>query len=78
MEYSHRLCVYKYNGLITSPNAPLPITFSGTKSSTPNLERLSRRNSVSLTACCKRFSAFVASDTDSSLSESSSLLSLEK
>ena len=49
------------------------LTFNGSKSSTPSFDRLSLKNSVSLDACCCRFSAFWSSGMASSLSVSSSL-----
>lgn len=38
----------------TSPKAPRPITFRDSKSSKPSRVRFSRKNSVSLRACCER------------------------
>ena len=64
--------------ILTSPNAPFPMTLSGSKSSTPSLDRFNRRNSVSLMACCWRFSSFWASGMASSFRESSSLWSLKR
>lgn len=43
---------------LTSPNAPLPIILRGRKSSTVSRARLSRRNSLSLRACCVRLICF--------------------
>lgn len=64
--------------LLTSPNAPLPITLRASKSSTPNLDLLRRRNSVSFCACCCRFSCFWSSESPSSFILSSSLSCLWK
>jgi len=60
----------------TSPKAPLPMTLRGSKSSTPSLDRLSRRNSVSFWACCILFSCFCCSERPSSFRDSSSFASL--
>uniref|UniRef100_A0A182IPU7 Uncharacterized protein n=1 Tax=Anopheles atroparvus TaxID=41427 RepID=A0A182IPU7_ANOAO len=56
----------------TSPNAPRPITFSASKSSTPRRDRFRRKNSVSFWACCMRFSCRCDSDRVSSFSDASS------
>ena len=62
----------------TSPKAPLPMTLSGSKSSHPNLDLLSLRNSVSFEACCSLFSTFWSSGMDSALRVSSSLCHLSR
>ena len=49
--------------VLTSPKAPLPMTLSGSKSCTPSFDLLSRRNSVSLQACCCLFSFFCRTRT---------------
>ena len=46
----------------TSPNAPCPIFFSGSKSSLPRRVRFSRRNSVSFAAWICRFLVLSSSD----------------
>lgn len=70
------LAVIHQLSILTSPNAPLPMTLRGSKSSTPSLDRFSRRNSVSFWACCSLFSCFCCSERPSSLRDSSSFASL--
>lgn len=53
------------------------LTFKGSKSSTPNLDLLSLRNSVSFCACCWRFSCFWLSVNPSSFKVSSNFSNLE-
>jgi hypothetical protein len=49
---------YSYSLMLTSPNAPLPITFKESKSSMPSRDLFSRKNSVSFCACNALLSSF--------------------
>lgn len=54
---------------LTSPKAPRPMTLRDSKSSSPSLVLFSRRNSVSLRACCERRITFCRSDSESEQSQ---------